>query len=220
MEINRDTYIEQTLEIVERRIKKKFRRWCRALKWSENDVLNWVEEVSAESLCVVQSRFSEWESFSEEKFQAFCVVQASTLARDELVKEGSRLKAEALYVEEAALHSYSHDPTLWVLNKLDAPKFLRELSEIQRETLAYYYLCDFSVRDIARTQGIPDKTVYTNLRRARLRAAELYQEKFPTPPNIVELTKESNDSPPPTTRPPPSAYRGTNIAARPFEELP
>lgn len=203
MERDRDTYFEKTLDIVGNRIYWKFQNWCLALGWSRAEIRSWSEEMSGEGLCRVMKGCADWEKFGESKFHAYCVTEASTVARDELLKENSRVRAEASYVAEAAVSPQTHDPTQWLLESMELKVLLSELTEIQRETLAFYCICHMSVREIARIQGIPDKTVYTNLRRARLKLAGLAEKQSLKPPAHLKLVDMSSYSGPPTTRPPP-----------------
>lgn len=195
--------ISQTLTIVKRRIRAKFWRWCRYLGWPEMKITDWVEEVSGEGMSFVLNSLDAGE-LDRNRFHAFCVNKAKSLARDELLKETTRVQTEADLVADSQFREDFHDPIPVLLESLSLNTFLTGLSESQREVIALYCVAGLEVREISGLQGVPEKTVYTNLRRARIKLAKLAQEENPSRRLSNNTTPESSpDQSPPTTRPPP-----------------
>ena len=172
--------ISHTLTIVKSRVRSTFYRWCRALGWSQEIIEDWVEEVSGEGICLVLKSLQEGESLEQGRFHAFCVNKAKSLARDELLKASNQVKAEAGYLENSQDRELA-DPILTLLERLNLTDLLQNLSEMQREVIALYCVAHLSVREISGLLKVPEKTIYTHLRRARLRLTEMDEERKSLP---------------------------------------
>ena len=194
--------IQQTLTIVESRIRVKFQGWCAALGWSRETINDWAEEIAAEGVSLVYRQVEE-EFTDTSRFHAYCVNKAKGLARDELRKETFRRRAEATLVHEKSLREYQGDPIWFLLERITLKELLHHLSEPQREVLALYCVAHLKMDEISRMQRVPVKTLYTVLRRARLKLAALTEEQDGQAPAATGELEASPHPSRPVTRPPP-----------------
>lgn len=209
------------------RTRKAYGRWFKHLHWSQDQIQDWLEQVSTDGLIEAREDLARWDP-EKGSLDQWCWLKTKTIARDRLRKTTRRDELLESFVAETKTQPYSYDPIESLIQHQSDCRELKEASQIltedQKEVLGLYYVRQLAVPRIARIIGCEIKTVYTILDRGRkrlrvtiksMRSREADAEtKLERRGNRVSLPQEERKGH--ETRPPPVRVKAKEEGRDPF----